>query len=105
LRLAVRTELRRPGQVGSNNRIGTAGEQDYRLAYGSAFLRSRHSASPEDVKRVLAMATNLKARVMLTVSYGCGPAKIRAGGIVQFRICAVPTRSVRIGEMQTMAYH
>ena len=29
--------------------------------------------SPEEVKRVLAMATSLKARAMLTLSYGCGP--------------------------------
>ena len=28
--------------------------------------------SPEEVKRVLAMATSLKARAMLTLSYGCG---------------------------------
>src|SRR5262245_12112946 len=28
--------------------------------------------SPEEVKRVLTMATSLKARVMLTLAYGCG---------------------------------
>ena len=28
--------------------------------------------SPEEVKHVLAMATSLKARAMLTLSYGCG---------------------------------
>jgi integrase/recombinase XerD len=32
--------------------------------------------SPEEVKRVLTMATSLKARVMLTLAYGCG---LRAG--------------------------
>ena len=31
--------------------------------------------SPEEVKRILAMATSLRARVMLTLSYGCGPAR------------------------------
>jgi site-specific recombinase XerD len=33
--------------------------------------------SPEEVKRILTMATSLKARVMLTISYGwgCGPAR------------------------------
>jgi Phage integrase, N-terminal SAM-like domain len=33
--------------------------------------------SPEEVKRILSMATSLKARVMLTISYGCG---LRAAG-------------------------
>jgi integrase/recombinase XerD len=28
--------------------------------------------SPEEVKRVLTMATSLKARAMLTLAYGCG---------------------------------
>ena len=42
--------------------------------------------SPEEVKRVLAMATSLKARAMLTLSYGCGlraseVARLRAGDI------------------------
>jgi integrase len=34
--------------------------------------------SPEEVKRVLTMATSLKARAMLTLAYGCG---LRAGGV------------------------
>jgi site-specific recombinase XerD len=34
--------------------------------------------SPEEVKRVLIMATSLKARAMLTLAYGCG---LRAGDI------------------------
>src|SRR5215467_13819280 len=33
--------------------------------------------SPEEVKRILSMATSLRARVMLTISYGCG---LRAAG-------------------------
>ena len=42
--------------------------------------------SPEEVKRVLTMATSLKARAMLTLSYGCGlraseVARLRAGDI------------------------
>src|SRR4029077_3877724 len=32
--------------------------------------------SPEEIKRVLTMATSLKARAMLTLAYGCG---LRAG--------------------------
>jgi hypothetical protein len=41
--------------------------------------------SLEEVKRVLAMATSLKARAMLTVSYGCGSGRlaIRAGDEVE----------------------
>ncbi|HZC95603.1 MAG TPA: tyrosine-type recombinase/integrase [Bradyrhizobium sp.] len=38
--------------------------------------------SPEEVKRVLAMATSLKARAMLTLAYGCG---LRAGEVVRLR--------------------
>jgi integrase/recombinase XerD len=34
--------------------------------------------SPEEVKRVLTMATSLKARAMLTLAYGCG---LRAGEV------------------------
>lgn len=36
--------------------------------------------SPEEVKRILTMATSLKARVMLTLCYGCG---LRAGEVVR----------------------
>jgi hypothetical protein len=35
--------------------------------------------SPEEVKRVLTMATSLKARAMLTLAYGCGLAGRRGG--------------------------
>src|SRR5215467_1619450 len=35
---------------------------------------------PEEVKRVLTMATSLKARAMLTLAYGCG---LRAGEVVR----------------------
>ena len=38
--------------------------------------------SPEEVKRILAMATSLKARAMLTLAYGCG---LRAGEVVRLR--------------------
>ena len=38
--------------------------------------------SPEEVKRVLAMATSLKARAMLTLAYGCG---LRASEVVRLR--------------------
>jgi integrase/recombinase XerD len=38
--------------------------------------------SPGEVKRVLTMATSLKARAMLTLAYGCGP---RASEVVRLR--------------------
>src|ERR1700742_5360194 len=38
--------------------------------------------SPEEVKRVLTMATSLKARAMLTLAYGCG---LRAGEVARLR--------------------
>src|SRR5260221_10764347 len=38
--------------------------------------------SPEEVKRVLTMATSLKARTMLSLAYGC---RLRAGEVVRLR--------------------
>src|ERR1700693_1545471 len=38
--------------------------------------------SPEEVKRVLTMATSLKAQAMLTLAYGCG---VRAGEVMRLR--------------------
>ena len=38
--------------------------------------------SPDEVKRVLTMATSLKARTMLSLAYGCG---LRAGEVVRLR--------------------
>ena len=38
--------------------------------------------SPEEVKRVLTMATSLKAQAMLTLAYGCG---LRASEVVRLR--------------------
>ena len=46
--------------------------------------------SPEEVKRVLAMATSLKARAMLTLSYGCG---LRASEVVRLRAGDIPGSS------------
>ena len=39
--------------------------------------------SPDEVKRLLAMATSLKARVMLTLAYACG---LRAGEVVRLKV-------------------
>ena len=39
--------------------------------------------SPDETKRLLAVASNLKARVMLSLSYGCG---LRAGEVVRLKV-------------------
>jgi integrase/recombinase XerD len=39
--------------------------------------------SKEEVKRILAMAPNLKARVMLSLAYGCG---LRASEVVRLKV-------------------
>jgi site-specific recombinase XerD len=39
--------------------------------------------APDEVKRILTMAPNLKARTMLTISYGCG---LRAGEVTRLRV-------------------
>jgi len=39
--------------------------------------------SPDETKRLLAMASTLKARVMLSLSYGCG---LRAGEVVRLKV-------------------
>ena len=42
--------------------------------------------APEEVKRIIAMAPGFKARVMLTIAYGCG---LRAGEVVRLRVCDI----------------
>ena len=39
--------------------------------------------SPDETKRLLAVASNLKARVLLSLSYGCG---LRAGEVVRLKV-------------------
>ena len=39
--------------------------------------------STDEAKRLLAVADNLKARVMLSLSYGCG---LRAGEVVRLKV-------------------
>jgi integrase len=53
--------------------------------------------SPEEVKRVLTMATSLKARAMLTLACGCG---LRAGEVVRLRAGDIDREQViiRIGQ-------
>jgi integrase/recombinase XerD len=54
--------------------------------------------SPEEVKRVLAMATSLKARAMLTLAYGCG---LRASEVVRLRVCDIDSDQMIIRIVQS----
>jgi len=54
--------------------------------------------SPEEIKRVLAMATSLKARAMLTLSYGCG---LRAGEVVRLRAGDIDSEQMIIRVVQS----
>ena len=54
--------------------------------------------SPEEVKRILSMAASLKARVMLTISYGCG---LRAGEVVRLRACDIDSAQMIIRVVQS----
>ena len=35
--------------------------------------------APDEIKRIIAMAPSLKARVMLTIAYGCGLRRVQTG--------------------------
>ena len=54
--------------------------------------------SPEEVKRVLTMATSLKARAMLTLAYGCG---LRASEVVRLRACDIDSEQMIIRVLQS----
>src|SRR5882757_2027178 len=54
--------------------------------------------SPEEVKRVLTMATSLKARAMLTLAYGCG---LRAGEVVRLRAGRIDSEQMIIRVVQS----
>jgi integrase/recombinase XerD len=54
--------------------------------------------SPEEVKRILSIATSLRARVMLTISYGCG---LRAGEVVRLRACDIDSTQMIIRVVQS----
>lgn len=51
--------------------------------------------SQKEIKRILAMAPNLKARVMLSLAYGCG---LRAGEVVRLKVGDIdsPQKIIRI---------
>src|SRR4030095_5139066 len=54
--------------------------------------------SSEEVKRVLTMATSLKARAMLTLAYGCG---LRAGEVVRLRAGDIDSEEMIISVVQS----
>jgi integrase/recombinase XerD len=54
--------------------------------------------SPEEVKRVLTMATSLKAQAMLTLAYGCG---LRAGEVVRLRAGDIDSEQMIIRVVQS----
>ena len=54
--------------------------------------------SPEEVKRILGMATSLKARAMLTLAYGCG---LRAGEVVRLRAGDIDSEQMIIRIVQS----
>jgi len=54
--------------------------------------------SAEEVKRVLTMATSLKARAMLTLAYGCG---LRAGEVVRLRAGDIDSEQMIIRVVQS----
>jgi site-specific recombinase XerD len=54
--------------------------------------------SPEEVNRVLTMATGLKARAMLTLAYGCG---LRAGEVVRLRAGDIDSEQMIIRIVQS----
>jgi len=54
--------------------------------------------SPEEIKRVLTMATSLKARAMLTLAYGCG---LRASEVVRLRAGDIDSEQMIIRIVQS----
>jgi site-specific recombinase XerD len=54
--------------------------------------------SPEEVKRVLTMATSLKARTMLSLAYGCG---LRASEVVRLRAGDIDSEQMIIRIVQS----
>jgi len=54
--------------------------------------------SPDEVKRVLTLATSLKARAMLTLAYGCG---LRASEVVRLRAGDIDSEQMIIRIVQS----
>jgi integrase/recombinase XerD len=54
--------------------------------------------NPDEVKRILTLATSLKARAMLTLAYGCG---LRAGEVVRLRAGNIDSEQMIIRIVQS----
>src|SRR5262245_29557567 len=54
--------------------------------------------APEEVKRIITMAPSRKARVMLTIAYGCG---LRASEVVRLRVCNIDRAQMIIRLVQS----
>ena len=54
--------------------------------------------SPEEVKRILTLATSLKARAMLSLAYGCG---LRASEVARLRACDIDSEQMIIRVVQS----
>ena len=54
--------------------------------------------SPEEIKRVLTMATSLKARAMLSLAYGCG---LRASEVARLHACDIDSDQMIIRVVQS----
>ena len=54
--------------------------------------------SPEEIKRILNMATSLKARAMLSLAYGCG---LRASEVTRLRVCDIDSDQMIIRVVQS----
>ena len=54
--------------------------------------------SPEEIKRVLNMATSLKALAMLSLAYGCG---LRASEVTRLRVCDIDSDQMIIRVVQS----
>src|SRR5271167_2322626 len=60
--------------------------------------RKRPVLSPEEIKRVLNMATSLKARAMLSLAYGRG---LRASEVARLRACDIDSDQMIIRVVQS----
>ena len=54
--------------------------------------------SPEEIERVLTMATSLKARAMLSLAYGCG---LRASEVARLLACDIDSEQMIIRVAQS----
>ena len=58
--------------------------------------------SPDETRRLLAVASSLKARVMLSLSYGCG---LRAGEVVRLKVKHTDSASLPLASLSPELPH